>query len=294
MKNKNKRYYLILIICALGVVLLCACKGNKEEEQARERVKTARTMVAEGNLEGAKMQLDSVHILYRQEVEVRREAKSLQDSIRLLEAERTATYADSMLQILLPQVDPLLKKFRYDKDTRYEDNGQYVSRLLQTTSNTERCFLQAYVGDNRVTRVKSYYYGKSELCQQSVELCAMPAEDCYSWTGNEHHFTLSEGQSASSNDADGFHSIMTLEGDPAIELLTFINMHSSARLRVRLSGETTRGKNVSPYTYYLGENEKKTLVETLQLAILFHDIKQLEDMMDGAKKIQILLNSRAK
>ena len=276
MTNKNKRYYLVLIICTFGMMLFGSCKGESAEEQARKRVEQARTLIAEGNLEGAKMQLDSVHILYRQEVTLRREAKSLQDTIILLEAERTAAYADSMLQVLLPQVDPLLKKFRYDKDARYEDNGQYVSRLLQTSSNTERCFLQAYVGDNRVTRVKSYYYGGNELCQQKVELCAMPAEDCYSWTGSEHHF-----------ETDGFHSILTVEGDEAIALLTFINTHASEHIRVRLNGLTTKGKAASAYTYYLGQNEKQALVETLQLAILFHDISQLEEMMDKSRKLII-------
>lgn len=280
MNGTNKRYRLTLIVCALGVLLLGSCKGNKAEEQARARVEQARVCIEQGNLEAAKLQLDSVHMLYRQEVAVRREAKVLQDSISLLEAERTAAYADSMLQVLLPQVDPLMKKFRYDKDAKYEDNGQYVSRLLQTTSNTERCFLQAYVGDNRLTRVKSYYFGQGELCQQKVELCAMPAEDCYSWTGSEHHFT------ASSSDQDGFHSILTIEGDEAIAILTFINTHANERIRVRLNGITAKGKSISPYTYtyYLGQNEKNALVETLQLAILFHDIRQLEEMMDKSRK----------
>ena len=142
MKTNIKTYCLSLIICALSTLLYTACKGESPEQQARERISQARTLIQENNLEAAKVQLDSVHILYRQQVDARREAKALQDTIALLEAERTAAYADSVLQTLLPQVDPLLKKFRYEKDERYEDHGQYVSRLLQTTSNTERCFIQ--------------------------------------------------------------------------------------------------------------------------------------------------------
>ena len=288
MNRTFKSYGLGLVVCALCAMLCSACKGENPEQQARERVSAARELVEQGNLEAAKVQLDSVHILFRQQVNVRREAKALQDTITLMEAERTAAYADSMLQVLLPQVDPLLKKFRYDKDEKYEDHGQYVSRLLQTTSNTKRCFIQAYVGDNRLTRVKSYYYGSTPLCQTSVELCAMPAEDCFAWEGSEHHF------SASSSDKEGFHSILTVEGDEAIAMLTFIVSHPDARIRVRLQGKTPNGKTASPYTYYLTANEKNALTETLQLAILFHDIAQLEDMMESAKKTQILLNSRVK
>jgi len=265
----------LLIFCTLAAVCLLSCKGDNAEQQARERVSQARTLMQEGNLEAAKLQLDSVHILFRQQVNVRREAAALHDSIAILEAERTAAYADSMLQTLLPQVDPLLKKFRYEKDEKYEDNGQYVSRLLQTVSNSERCFIQAYVGDNRLTRVKSYYYGSTALIQSDLELCVMPDEQCNNWQGSEHHF---------SSDADGFHSILTVEGDEAIGLLAFIAANPDARIRVRLQGKNSKGKEVAPYVYYLAKNEKAALIETLQLATLFHDINRLEEMMNTCKK----------
>lgn len=271
----------ILTVC-IGTLLCWSCKGPSAEQEARKRVDTAREMVAEGNLEAAKVELDSVHILYRQQVNVRREAKALQDTITLLEAERTAAYADSMLQILLPQVDPLLKLFRYEKDEKYEDHGQYVSRRLQTTSNTERCFVQAYVGDNRLTRVKSYFYGAAPLCQTSCELCIMPAEDCNAWTGSEHHFDTGE-----------FHSILTMEDEPAIEMLAFIAGNKDARIRVRLQGKTTTGKQAAPYTYFLSQNDKEALAETLQLATLFHDINRLEEMLNSSKKTVEKLQMRA-
>ena len=273
MKLSLKSYGIALVFCALTTMLCSACKGEKPEQQARERVSQARTLIEEGNLEAAKLQLDSVHILFRQQVDVRREAKTLQDTITLLEAERTAAYADSMLQILLPQVDPLLKKFRYEKDERYEDNGQYVSRLLRTVPNSERCFIQAYVGDNRLTRVKSYYYGSASLVQTEVELCLSGNDDCNAWQGMEHHF-----------DVDAFHSILTVEGDPAIEMLAFIASNPDAIVRVRLHGKSTNGKERSPYTYTLSKNDKDALIETLQLATLFHDINRLEDMLNNSKK----------
>lgn len=283
------KHYFILTICAIVAGITLGCKGPSEEQQARERVDEARELVAEGNLEAAKVELDSVHILYRQQVNVRREAKALQDTITLLEAERTAAYADSMLQILLPQVDPLLKQFRYEKDDKYEDHGQYVSRRLQTTSNTERCFVQAYVGDNRVTRVKSYYYGAAPLCQTNCELCIMPAEDCNAWAGSEHHF----GEAGSTKDGDGFHSILTMEDEPAIEMLAFIAGNKDARIRVRLQGTTASGKQAAPYTYFLSQNDKDALAETLQLATLFHDINRLEEMLNSSKKTVEKLQMRA-
>lgn len=294
MKTNIRTYGFALIICALSAILFSACKGDSPEQQARERVSQARTLIQENNLEAAKVQLDSVHILFRQQVDARREAKALQDTISLLEAERTAAYADSMLQTLLPQVDPLLKKFRYEKDDKYEDHGQYVSRLLQTTSNTERCFIQAYVCDNRLTRVKSYYYGSGTLIQNSVEFCLQPNEDCNTWQGSEHHFSTSSDSEASSSSRNigGFHSILTLEGDPAIELLAFIASQPDAKVRVRLHGNNAKGQSASPYTYVLSKNDKAALVETLQLATLFHDIHRLEDMLNTSQRRIETLNKK--
>ena len=253
----------------LSALLIAGCNGRKEEKAAQARYDGALALVQEGRWDAAKTELDSIHILYRQQVPVRRQAKALQDSITYLEAQRTLAYSDSVLQVLLPQVDPLLKKFRYEKDDKYESNGQYVSRLLTTDRNMQRCFLQAYVGDNRLTRVKSYYYGATPLNQQQIEVMVRRPEapEIVAVNGTCHAF-----------EADGHYSILTAEGEDAIALLAFVDSHRDERIRVRLSGKDANGKD-SHYAYYLNDNEKLALAETLQLAVLFNDIKRLEDAM---------------
>lgn len=265
----------------LLLAALCACTSERkrEEAQAVARYEQARQLVEEGRLEAAKTQLDSVHLLYRQQVAVRRQAKALQDSIAYLEAQRTMIYADSLLQVLLPQVDPLLKRFRYDKDDRYEDHGQYVSRLLQTESNTERNFLQAYISDDRITRVKSYYFGAKPCNQQSLEIEALPtaknasSPERVSASGSCHAFEV-----------EGYHSILTVEDSAAINLLQFISAHKADRLRIHVNGTDNRGK-ISEITYFLNENEKAALEETYRLGVLFTDIRRTEEMMARAAKI---------
>lgn len=271
-----------IVLVALLAGMLASCGGNKEEQQAQARLTVAQTMVDEGQWETAKVELDSIHILYRQQVAVRRRAKALQDSIVYLEAQRTLAYSDSVLQVLLPQVDPLLKKFRYEKSDKYESNGQYVSRLLQTERNMERCYVQAYVGDNRVTRVKSYYYGASPLLQESLSLEVRTEGEPLrvEVTGTNHAF-----------EADGYYSILTTEGEDAIRLLGFIAEHATERIRVRLTGTNGKGK-AATYTYYLQETEKKALAETLQLAVMFHDIQRLEDAIRLASAQIVRYESR--
>ena len=84
----------------------------------------------------------------------RRAEKHRQDSIALTEQERSLAYYDSLYQTLLPVADSLIKEFRYEKNEQYEQNGKYTHRLLRTTQNTSRNYIQACVRDDATTEVK--------------------------------------------------------------------------------------------------------------------------------------------
>ena len=249
-------------LCAL---LLVACAPS-DTEQAQVLVQQAQTLVNNGQWRQARIVLDSVHTVYPKEVAQRRLAKALGDSITYLEAQSTLAYADSMLPPLLEQSDKLLKQFKYEKDEQYEDKGRYVHRLLNTSSNTARNFLQAYVRDDRQTIVKSYYYGSHQVNQQQVTLSAQGEELRFS--GSNHAFEV-----------EGWHEIMTLEDENALQLLNFISAHHSDRVRVHGAGL----KPNHTWVYYLNDKEKEALSATYQLGFLMKDILRLEQMANAAR-----------
>ena len=249
-------------LCAL---LLVACAPS-DTEQAQVLVQQAQTLVNNGQWRQARIVLDSVHTVYPKEVAQRRLAKALGDSITYLEAQSTLAYADSMLPPLLEQSDKLLKQFKYEKDEQYEDKGRYVHRLLNTSSNTARNFLQAYVRDDRQTIVKSYYYGSYQVNQQQVTLSAQGEEVRFS--GSNHAFEV-----------EGWHEIMTLEDENALQLLNFISAHHSDRVRVHGAGL----KPTHTWVYYLNDKEKEALSATYQLGFLMKDILRLEQMANTAR-----------
>lgn len=189
-------------------------------------------------------------------VELLRREKAQEDSLEYVRAKRTIAYSDSLLQELLPQVDPLLLSFCYEKNEKAEDHGHYVHRLLQTTSNTERNFLQAYVLDNRRVEVKSYYFGAQPINHRRLELNA--GEVVVAKEGSPFRF-----------EAEGVHEIVTIEQQDALELLQFVAEHFTERILVKASGS-------SRVTYYLQDNEKTALRDTYQLALLMMDIDRLE------------------
>ncbi len=189
-------------------------------------------------------------------VEIMRQEKQQKDSIAYVQARQNLTYSDSVLQVLLPQTEPLLKKFVYFKDEKAEDHGHYVHRLLQTTSNTTRNFIQAYVSDNRVASIQSYYYGAKPHHQQSLRLSI--DEGYIEKQGSNHAFQL-----------EGWHEILTIDHEDAIELLAYIYNHVGARVRVSSIGQQS-------VVYYLSTTEQQALADTYQLAVLMRDIDALE------------------
>ena len=254
------------IVCfSLCALLLVACAPS-DTEQAQVLVQQAQTLVDNGQWRQARIVLDSLHAAYPREVAQRRVAKALNDSITYLEAQSTLAYADSMLPPLLEQSDKLLKQFKYEKNDKYEDKGRYVHRLLNTGGNTSRNFLQAYVRDDRQTIVKSYYYGSYKVNQQQVTLSAQGEE--MRFAGSNHAF-----------EADGWHEIMTLEDESALQLLNFVSAHYSDRVRVHGAGE----KPTHTWVYYLNDKEKEALSQTYQLGFLMKDILRLEQMGNTAR-----------
>ena len=58
--------------------------------------------------------------------EVYRAEKYRQDSVALVEQERTLAYYQSQLDELMPQADSLLRYFKYEKNEKYQDHGYYI------------------------------------------------------------------------------------------------------------------------------------------------------------------------
>ena len=185
-----------------------------------------------------------------------RAQKRQQDSISLIQYQQTVVYTDSLLQTLLPVSDELLKKFKYVKNEKFEDHGYYIHKQLQTAGLGQRIFLQAYVTDDFKTVVCSLYYGSRMLSHDQVTLSADDVENTF--VGNLHTF-----------EEEGFHEILTLNDEDAVQLLKFVDAYNASKISVKLAGKIK-------YTYTLSDKDKPALIETLRLQTVMSDIRSLE------------------
>ncbi len=256
----------------LLTLLLAACSNSSKNDSA-SRISHARELISDNRLNAAKIELDSIDLLYPRQVEARRESHHLKDTIALLEAKRTLSYSDSVLEVLSQRSDSVIALFRYEKDQRYQSEGNYIHPALLPQNNPQRCYLQAQVSDRLKLTLRSHYYGSRALRHTLIRL---EADSLYlNLHGSCHSF-----------EADGINEITTVSHNECLEALKFIATGSESKATVSLEGT---GK---PFTYVLSERDKKALARTLELYFLLTDINKLEQTCHKADK-QIQFYSRA-
>ncbi len=203
-------------------------------------------------------------------VELLRAEKHRNDSIELVHTRQTLLSADSLLQTLIPEVEPLMKLFRYEKNEKYEDSGYYIHRLLRTEGNTTRNFIQAMVADDRRLILRSYVYSARPVNQQTLRLSV--GELFVEAEGSNHAF-----------EAEGIHEIMSIFGDDALRLLQFVDANRDERIRVQAAASIV---------YYLTKDEKQALSDTYALAALMKQIHDLEQTIDRCNRQAAILTTR--
>lgn len=211
--------------------------------------------------------------------EQRRQEKRQQDSLSLVAQEKSYAYYDSLHTTLLPVADSLLKEFRYEKNAQYEDYGHYTHKLLRTTANTQRNYIQASIRDNGTVDLKCFYYGGKALGFEAVTLSVDSLQDRFA--GSTHAF-----------EAEGWHETLTLSTEDALRLLHFIDSYTPAAVtaqkgnasvpRIRICYEGTKSRAV----WYLTKNDAQALLSTYRLGVTMQDICQLETRL-RATSLQI-------
>jgi hypothetical protein len=128
---------------ALTVLALTACSGNGEKEAAL-KLQAAEEAYAQGKYSEAKLQLDSIKILYPKAFEARRKGISLMEQVEIKEQERSVVYLDSVLKIKQAEADLKKKGLVLEKNAEYQTVGNYLhpSQTVEKISVVPTCVLR--------------------------------------------------------------------------------------------------------------------------------------------------------
>jgi len=259
-------------ILVMALVFFVSCSSrHKQEKLADERLKRIEMLIKANSLNAAKIEIDSIHYLYPRLVNKRRIAAAFADTIAFIESSRNLTYCDSILPFKQREMDSIQKNFRFEKDVKYQDVGNYVYKTQQTESNTSRIYLKSYVDENAdIYLISNYCGGKIE--QTSLEVSV---KDLFA-----HTDTLETSNPAyhSYNDGGSHWETLTFKNNADKGVSAFIAQNSTARIKITLYGKRS-------YVYYLADADKKAIVETYHLWKVKKDVVNLQKEIKKAKVI---------
>lgn len=246
----------ILFISCLAA-LLAACSNN--EKKAQVYLQRAEELLNKGNYSEAKLQIDSIRTLYPKAFETRKAGIKLMQRIELKEQDRTLTYLDSLYQVKTAAFDSIKGNYVLEKDTAYQEIGNYFYPSQTVEKNINRTFLRAQVNEQGVMNLTSIYCGKGAIHHTAIKVSAgdtfvqtPPSKDIYEST-NLGYIT---------EKAD-----YVLGQDSSV--IAYIVMHRNDPLRVEFIGDRT-------YKTTLSSADKKAIAEVYSLAQVLASIEEIK------------------
>lgn len=160
-----KHLYLWLCTC---VTLLLACGDSSRD--ASTQYEKALQLFKTGQYESAKNAIDSIEQLYPKAFKQIKEGMLLMCRIKQKESERNLLYIDSVLKVRQSELETAKKDFRFEKDAKYQTEGNYVYNKLPKQSAITRSQLKVLVTEHGQMQLASVYYGSAPLKHSSIRV----------------------------------------------------------------------------------------------------------------------------
>lgn len=155
----------------LFIVLCLACLACTDvEKQAAERLNMAQQAFAAGDYNEAKLQIDSIKILYPKAYNARKAGIGLMQQVELKEQEKTLAYLDSLLSTKQAEFNAMKGKFVLEKDEEYEAIGRYLHPSQVIEKNLNRSFLRFQVDERGAMSMTSIYCGSRNIHHTAVKV----------------------------------------------------------------------------------------------------------------------------
>ena len=153
----------------LALAVLAGC-GDGGEKEAQMRLRKAEAALQQENFSEAKLQIDSIKMLHPKAFEARKQGIKLMQQVDLKEQQKTLVYLDSMMQVKQLQLDSIKGRFVFEKDTAYQDIGNWFYPTQVVEKNVGRSFLRAHVNELGEMSLTSIYCAGGTLNHTSVKV----------------------------------------------------------------------------------------------------------------------------
>lgn len=255
----------------LALTILAGC-GDGGEKQAQLHLQRAEAALALDNFNEAKLQIDSIKILYPKAFEARKQGIKLMQQVDLKEQRKTLVYLDSAMQVKQAQLDSIKGNFVFEKDTAYQEIGNYFYPTQIVEKNLGRSFLRGQVSELGEMSLTSIYCAGGRLNHTSVKLSV---GDTFAETpmSKDSYETTDLGRIIEKAD-------YKLGEDGGV--IGFIVANQDKNIQLQFIGDKT-------YRTAMQKNDRKAIVELVELARILSGMEEIRQQQKEANlKIQFV------
>lgn len=260
-----------IIILACLCSALIACENTKKK--AVLKLAEARAAFEVGNYNEAKMQIDSIKILYPKAFDIRRQGIYLMQEVELKEQQKTLEYLDSMLAVKQQEFEAVKGKFVLEKDTAYQRIGHYLVPAQVIERNLHRSFLRFQTDETGLVSLTSIYCGSYNIHHTAVKVIAPDGNFAETSVSRDSYETTDLGEHIEKAD-------YKLGEDGGV--IAFVAANKDKNLRVDYTGERS-------YTTHMLPADRQAASDIYELGKTLSSITEIKKNIEEAnQKIQFI------
>jgi hypothetical protein len=255
----------------LALVTLAGC-GDGGEKEAQIRLQKAEAALQQENFSEAKLQIDSIKVLYPKAFEARKQGIKLMQQVDLKEQGKTLVYLDSMMQVKQAQLDSIKTNFVLEKDTAYQEIGNWFYPTQVVEKNVGRSFLRAQVSELGEMSLTSIYCAGGKLNHTSVKVSV---GDTFAETpmSKDSYITTDLGRTIEKAD-------YKVGEDGGV--VGFIVANQDKNIQLTFVGDKT-------YRTAMQKNDRKAIAELTELARILSGMEEIrKQQKEASLKIQFV------
>lgn len=255
----------------LALAFIAGCSDGGEK-QAQLHLQKAETALSEENFSEAKLQIDSIKMLYPKAFEARKQGIKLMQQVDLKEQTKTLAYLDSVMLVKKAQLDSIKGNFVFEKDTLYQDIGNYFYFTQTVEKSLGRSFLRGQVNELGEMSLTSIYCAGGQLNHTSVKVSV---GDLFAETpmAKDSYQTTDLGRVIEKAD-------YKLGEDGGV--VGFIVTNQDKNIQLQFIGDKT-------YRTAMPKNDRKAIVELTELARILSGMEEIRKQQKEANlKIQFV------
>ena len=255
----------------LALALLTGC-GDGGEKQAQLHLQKAEQALLLENFSEAKLQIDSIKMLYPKAFEARKQGIKVMQQVDLKEQTKTLAYLDSVMLVKQAQLDSIKGGFVLEKDTAYQDIGNYFYPTQTVEKSLGRSFLRGQVNELGEMSLTSIYCAGGQLHHTSVKVSVgeLFAETSVS---KDSYETTDLGKTIEKSD-------YKIGEDGGV--VGFIIANQDKNIQLHFIGDKT-------YRTVMDKNDRKAIVKLAELARVLSSMEEIrKQQKEASLKIQFV------